>query len=183
MAIPLPIRVRMVCPGARSSGAHAGRRSFCRVIGTTEGVIGTTEVVRFHVLDFPTLARKRRSLGVEQRRTRGPTRNFVPTEILRPAMQSARSSERQNTRVPRHENHVGRTHPFAPNAKGWGTFCSNIASELRSDLVNHAVAAGATVKSCTVDVARTVGGQASGWIESVVCAGKAVDHGVVAVGV
>src|SRR5579872_986780 len=118
----------MVCPGARSSGAHAGRRSFCRVIGTTEGVIGTTEgvigttegvigttegvigttegvigttegvigtteVVRFHVLDFPTLARKRRSLGVEQRRTRGPTRNFVPTEILRPAMQSAGSQD------------------------------------------------------------------------------------------
>jgi hypothetical protein len=58
-----------------------------------------------------------------------------------------------------------------------------LSTESRSDLVNYAVSAIAAADGGAVYVARTVIDQGSGWIESVVCTGKAVDHGVFAAGV
>jgi len=58
-----------------------------------------------------------------------------------------------------------------------------LSSESRSDLVNYAVSTAAAVEGGAVDVARAVRDQASAWIESVGCAGKAVDHGIFAAGI
>src|SRR5579871_1790228 len=57
-----------------------------------------------------------------------------------------------------------------------------LSNKLRSDLVNYAVCAAAAEEGGAIDVARSVLGQASAGIESVGCAGKAVDDRIFAAG-